>query len=123
MTEYESIQLIIELETRAGEQGSYFVTAMFAFVMVIYLFGHKMTKAMIAVISSIYTAYAFLNIAAVWAAMDTILEVQEMWPSSLGDMVPQSAVYFTPLFWITVWAASILFMVLVLRKEIEGPYA
>jgi len=116
MTEYEAFQLIIELETRAGEQGGYFVTALFAFVVVIYLAGKEMTKAMIAVTCAIYSAYAFLNIAAVWAAMNRIVVIQEKWPSSMGAIsAVESAVYFVPLFWCSVWGASMLFMTLVLR--------
>jgi len=122
MTEYEAFQLIIELETRAGEQGGYFVTALFAFVVVIYLAGKEMTKAMIAVTCAIYSAYAFLNIAAVWAAMNRIVVIQEKWPSSMGAIsAVESAVYFVPLFWCFVWGASMLFMTLVLKRNIESP--
>ena len=124
MTEYEAFQIIIDLETRAGEQGEYFVTALFAFVMVMYLFGQKMTKSMVVVLSTVYSAYAFLNIAAAWAAMDRILQIQDKWPSALGNTsAPESSVYFLPLFWISVWAASMLFMVLVLKQKIEAPNA
>jgi hypothetical protein len=124
MTEYEAFQIIIDLETRAGEQGDYFVTALFGFVMVIYLFGQKMTKSMIVVICTIYTAYAFLNIASVWAAMDRIVLIQNQWPSALGNTsAPEASVYFAPLFWIVVWGASMLFMVLVLKQKIQGPNA
>jgi hypothetical protein len=122
MTEHEAFQLIIDLETRAGEQGDYFVTALFAFVVVIYLAGKEMTKAMIAVTCIIYSAYAFLNIAAVWAAMNRIVKIQEMWPSSMGaTSAPDSAVYFVPLFWLSVWGASMFFMTLVLRRSTDSP--
>lgn len=124
MTEYEALELILQLETRAGEQGEYFVTALFAFVVVIYLFGQKMTKAMIVILSSIYSAYAFLNILAVWAAMNRIVEIQEVWPSVLGNTsAPDSAIYIVPLFWVSVWGASMLFMVLVLKQKIATPNA
>jgi len=124
MTEYEAFQLIVDLETRAGEQGEYFVTALFAFVVVIYLAGKKMSKAMIAVTCAIYSAYAFLNIAAVWAAMNRIVKIQERWPSSMGaTSAPDSAVYFVPLFWLSVWGASIFFMILVLRRNTDSPEA
>lgn len=120
MTEYEALQLILDLESRAGEQGDYFVTALFAFVVVIFLFAQKMTKGMIGVICGIYTAYAFLNIAAVWAAMNRIVDIQEKWPSVLGDTsAPDSFIYIAPLFWLCVWGASIFFMVLVLRNKIH----
>ncbi len=124
MTEYEAMQIILELETRAGEQGDYFVTALFAFVVVIYLFASKMTNAMVGLICGIYTAYAFLNIAAVWGAMSRIQNIKDKWPSILGETsAPESFVYVAPLFWICVWAASILFMLLVLRNKIEPPDA
>lgn len=124
MTEYEAFQIIIELETRSGEQGEYFVTALFAFVMVIYLFGQKMTNSMVVVLCAIYSAYAFLNIGAVWSAMNRIDQIQNEWPSVLGVIsVTESSVYFAPLFWVIVWAASILFMVLVLKQVIEAPNA
>lgn len=120
MTEFEAMQLILDLETHAGEQGDYFVTALFAFVVVIYLFGQNMTKGMISVICGIYTAYAFLNIAAVWAAMNRIIDIQEQWPSILGaTSAPDSFIFIAPLFWLCVWGASIFFMILVLRNKIE----
>jgi hypothetical protein len=122
MTEYEAFQLILELETRAGEQGSYLVTALFAFVVVIYLAGRRMTRAMLGVTCAIYSAYAFLNIAAVWAAMNRIVQLQAQWPSTMGALsAPPSAVYFVPLFWFCVWGASKFFMFLVLRRTIETP--
>ena len=124
MTEYEAFELILELATRAGEQGDYFVTALFAFVVVIYLAGKEMTKAMIAVTCAIYSAYAFLNIAAVWAALSRIVQVQETWPSTMGAIsATPSAVYFVPLFWLSVWGASMLFMTLVLRRNTKPPKA
>ncbi len=124
MSEYESLQLILELETRAGEQGDYFVTALFAFVVVIYLFGQKMTRSMVLILSIIYSAYSFLNFAAIWAAMDRIVELQEKWPTGLvTGQTPESATPFILFFWLSVWAASMLFMVLVLKQKIEVPNA
>ncbi len=124
MSEYESLQLILELETRAGEQGDYFVTALFAFVVVIYLFGQKMTMSMVFIIGAIYSAYSFLNFGAIWAAMDRIVEVQEKWPTGLvTGQTPESATPFILFFWLSVWAASMLFMVLVLKQKIEVPNA
>ena len=124
MSEYESLQLILELETRAGEQGDYFVTALFAFIVVIYLFGQKMTRSMVLIVSAIYSAYSFLNIVAIWAALERIVEVQEKWPVGLADgQTPEAATYFVPVFWLSVWATSMLFMVLVLKQKIEVPNA
>ena len=119
MTESEALQLILELEARAGEQGEYLVTALFAFVVVIYLAGRQMTRGMLGVTCAIYSAYAFLNIAAVWNAMRRIVLLQEAWPSALGPQsAPPSSVYFVPLFWFFAWGASMFFMALVLRRDI-----
>jgi len=124
MTEYEAFQIVIDLETRSGENGEYFVTGLFAFVMVIYLFGRKMTKSMVVVLSTVYSAYAFLNIVAVWSCMSRIVQIQDKWPSALGNTsAPESAVYFMPLFWFGAWAASMLFLILVLKQKIEAPNA
>jgi hypothetical protein len=32
-----------------------------------------------------------------------------------------SAVYFVPLFWLSTWAASMFFMILVLRRDSKSP--
>ena len=122
MTEYEIYELIIELETRVGEQGQYFVTGLFAFVLVIYLFGQKMTRGMITITSAVYSAYAFLNIFAVYSAMQRIVILQSTWPSPTGlPPAPASTPYLLSLFWMLAWVSSMFFMVLVLKRKIETP--
>lgn len=124
MTKYEAYYLILELESKAGYQGEYFVTALFAFVMVVYLFGTKMSKAMLAVLTAIYSSYAFLNIVAMRAHFVRINDLEETYGPVVSSEVwwetSQSyAATYVPLFWFLGWAASMFFMYLVLRQKMD----
>ena len=132
MSEYELMEMIFEFEKTSVEYGQYIMAGMFAYIVTIFILGQKMTKAMVMLISGIYTAYVLCLTTGVAFAC---LRASELSKKLEGSELVSNSVFSGSAegyaisgmvlsgFWLISYVMSIIFVVLVRKQKFVSPSA
>ncbi len=127
MSDYELVDLIMTLEKTGVEYGQYIMAGIFAFVVTVFLLGQKMTKLMLGLVTTVYSAYVFFLISGVVNSLQRAgvlaqgLEHTELATlntfSGAADGYYYSSIALSS-FWLLSYLVSIVFLLLVRKRKL-----